>query len=116
MQPVYNRSCSAPVSLHHHAKPVPPFQAGVGQGGFDHLERQRQTIRFFGVDVQPKASGACQTGEGAQAGYQFVQHLSAFGDFVAWMQGREFDRNARIGADVGAGGGTGDRGDGLGIS
>ena len=87
MQPVYNRPCSAPVSLHHHTEPVPPFQAGVGQGGLDHLERQRQPIGFFGINVQPKARSARQTGKGTQAGHQFIQHLRAFGDFVARMQG-----------------------------
>ena len=101
--------------MHDNAKAVPAFEGGVGEDGFDDLEREFQTVGFLGVDVQAKTCRAGKPCEGADAGHQFVHDLRAFGDLVARVEGGEFHRNAGVGADVASGGRAGDGGDGAGI-
>ena len=112
---VDHRACPAAIGLHHHAKAVPALQRGVRQHRLNHLERQRQTVRLFGVDVEPKARRLGQPGQSADAGDQLFHHAGALGDLIARMQRREFHRNAGVGANVAGGGRRRNRRDGLGI-
>ncbi len=43
------------IGLHHDAEPVPAGQCRFAQHSVDHLERQRQPVGLFRVDVQPHA-------------------------------------------------------------
>ena len=115
MQPVNHRARAATVSLHHHAKPIPSGQGGVGQDRPDHLQRQGQTIRLFRVDVEAQPGCTGQTGQRPDAGHQFGHHAVALCHLVARMQRRQLYRYAGVAADVGAGASPGNGGDRAGI-
>ena len=90
-----------PVGLHHHAEPVPAREGGLAQHRLDHVERERQAVGLFRVDVEPHARGFRQQREAAQARHDDVHHLVALGHLVARRERRELDRNARIVAGLG---------------
>ncbi len=99
------------VSLHHNAKAVPSGKRRLFQNGLDHVERQRQAIRLFGVNVEAHLGGFRQECEAAQARHQNRHDLLALRHLIARVQRRKLDRNAGVAADVGVGAGSGDRGD-----
>ena len=115
VKPVKHRPGAAPVSLHHHAKAVPARQRRVRQRGLDHRQRQRQAVSLFGIDVEAQPRRPRQRRQRLDARHQFGQHPFALRHLIARVQRREFDRNAGVFANVGAGAGCGDGGDRAGI-
>ena len=116
VQPVDGGPGAAAVGLHHDAKAVPAFQRRVLKRGFDDFERKGQTVGLLGVDVEAQTGGAGEARQRTDAGDQFFHHAGAFRDFVARVEGGEFDRDAGVLADVVATGGGGNGGDRLGIT
>ncbi len=115
VQPVDHGPGPATVSLDDDAEPLPPLQRGVGQRGFDHLQRQGKAVGLLGVDVETQARGLGERRQRADAGDQFLHDPFALCHLVAGMQGRKLDGNPGIGADVVALGGACYGGDRAGI-
>ena len=114
-QPVDHRTGPAAIGLHHDTETVPTPEARVAEHGFDDFQGQGKTVGLLGINVQAKARRTRQTGQSADPWHQFVHHLGAFSDFIARVQGGEFDRNPGVGANVARGGRPGDCGDRTGI-
>ncbi len=87
------------ISLHDDAKSGPALERRIGKHRLDHIERKRQAICLFGVDVKAHAGGLGEKGEALHAGHQLVHHAVVLGDLITRMQRRELDRDAGVFGD-----------------
>ena len=84
------------ISLHHDAETVPPFEGAFAQHRLDHIQRKREAIRFFRIDVKPHICRLGQKREGTKTRHQFFHHAVALRHFIARMERGEFDGNTWI--------------------
>ena len=100
IEPVERRGGALAIGLHDDAEAVPAAQRRFRQYRLDHVERDRQAVGFFRVDVEANPGGARQLAQRAQARHHVIHHQLALGVLVARMQRRELDRDARVLADI----------------
>ncbi len=79
--------------------------------GGDDVERKFEPVGFFGIDGEADAVLLRQLRQFEQLRRQFGMHARALGDFVARMQCRELDRDARRIEHVGERSARAERGD-----
>ena len=83
------------VGLDHKADAVPALQAGRVAQRFEQVERQVEPVHLFGIDVQTDVVVTGQFGQLQHTRQQFIHHALVLGAAVAWVQGRQLDRDAR---------------------
>ena len=91
------------VRLNDETDAVPLRERGLEAQLLHQVERQLQTVGFFGVDVQADVVLPCQQREVAQHRIQLVHHAGMLCSHIARMQRRQLDRNARPLVDAAAG-------------
>ena len=106
VEPVDDVRSALPVGLHHHSESVPARERGVREHRLDDVEREVETVRLLGIDVQADAGGLREQRERPQARDQLGHHPVALGELVACVQGGELDRhpgpvaNSRASTDI----------------
>ena len=83
------------VGLDDETDAVPALQAGGMAQAFEQIERNVEPVGFFGIDVQADVVLACQLGQAQHLRVQLVHYALPLRAAVAWVQGRELDRDAR---------------------
>ena len=83
------------VGLNHEANPVPARQLRLEAQFFQQVERDLQTVRFFGVDVNADVILARQQGQRFQTRVELFHHPVILGAAVAWVQSRQLNGDAR---------------------
>ncbi len=76
------------IRLHHKTDAVKTGQLGIEGHGFHQVERQFQTIDFFGIDVQADIVFLCQQHQRPHARQQLLHHACPLSPAVARMQRR----------------------------
>ena len=104
------------VGLDGKAKPVPAGKAGGKRQYLDQIERQIEAIGLLGVDRKADAGISRTARQRQQTRPHLGQNAIALRHFVARVQGRELNRNARRFDDRPGCGGAPDRGDGVIVS
>ena len=115
VEPVDDEGCARPIGLHDDAKTVPAGKLGFGKHALDDVERQIEAVGLLGVDIEPHAGIARGERQRQQPLAHHRQHGLLLRHLVARMDRRKLDRDARIAADVGAGGAAVQRRDRVGI-
>ncbi len=88
------------VGLHHNTKTIPSGQRRIGEHSSDDVQRHVQPVCFLGIDVETDACLCGLSSEFQTSRRQFQCDCFALTRLVSGMEGREFDRNARIGGNL----------------
>ncbi|CFW71710.1 Uncharacterised protein [Salmonella enterica subsp. enterica serovar Bovismorbificans] len=79
------------VSLDHKANAVPACEFGFEAEFFQQIERDLQTIRLFGVDIETDIILARQQRQGFQARIKLLHYPIVLCTTIAWMQGGQLN-------------------------
>ena len=110
-EPVDDRQGSFLIGLDGEAESIPAGEVRGERQLLDEVEREFETIGFFGVDREADAGSPGMACEFEQARGQFAQHPIALRHLVARVQRRQLYRDARRLGDVPVSGRPADRRD-----
>ena len=100
IQPVKHRRGTFAIGLYNHAKPVPTRQRLVRQHSGNNVQRQVQTIGFFGINIQTHICVPRHPRQDQGAIHQFAHNPVTLGFFITRMKRRQFDRNTGVLANI----------------
>ncbi|VFT76744.1 Uncharacterised protein [Klebsiella aerogenes] len=94
-QVINNKRTALLVGLNNKTDAVPARQLRLEAQFFQQVERDLQTVRLFGVDVNADVILARQQGQRFQTRVELFHHPVILGAAVAWVQSRQLNGDAR---------------------
>ena len=93
-EPIDHRRRALLVGLYSEAETLPAIECGVGKDPGKHVERDRKTVRFFGIDCECDTVVFGLERKGPEPRHQFGHHPVVLRKFVARMDSGELYRDA----------------------